>query len=362
MKKLIVSLILIPNLVFGAVEYDLVKGIDLTLTNFVTSSALNQLVDAGTISTTNKGGIIRRSGGSGSWWPDVTSNPRYTNFIWLDMITSPPQLKTYVCCGDVNSNWVVGAVTAGSIGTAQIADYSITSSKMATNSVPSYAYIAGSISGNAIADNGIIAGKLGPSVVSNANYAPSSITGDKIAVNTISNNNIYPNTIRSNEIANATINNTQIGDASIIASNKLVLQSINGTNIVNGGIASVQIANGTITSNNIANTTINIVNLGTNVVPGLAKAWGIFNSAGVMQKGYNLVGGAQLNTGDYSVHFTNGFAPTSTNYIAVGNPLQASDYAISFYSNTVNFIGLKISDGSSVDQNAPFMVLFFDFP
>lgn len=366
MKKNIISLALIvPTLLYGAVEVDLRKGIDLTTTNVASFSILNQLVDNGTIvntgSVTNNKGIIMRS----TIRPDVTLNPRMTNWLWLDLsLGSPGTLRQYVCCGDANANWQVAALGIGSVTSTNILDYTILAIDMATNSVPNYAIQDNAIDANKLQAQSVIAGKIGPSAVSNLNIAPSTIEGGRIALNTISNANIYDFTINSNKIAIGGIADFNIKAGGMIGSNVIAPFSLTGTNLANGSITNEQLANNSVTSNKLAAGTLNIVNLGTNITVGMAKAWAFVDSDGLMVKGYNIVGAARLNLGDYSVHFTNTFAPTTTNYIIQGSAIAPSPSGgnVVFYSNTTTFVGLKIQNEAGTETDRPFMVIFYDFP
>jgi len=365
-NKLILVTILISLstlIVFGAVEVDLRKGVDLTATNVVSYSILNQLVDNGTIwnsgQITNGRGIVMRS----TIRPHVTHNPRYTNFLWLDLsLGMPGTLRQYVCCGDADANWVVAALGIGSVTSTNILDYTIQAIDMATNSVSNYAIQDNAIDANKIQAQAVVAGKIGPSAVSNLNIAASTIDGGRIALNTISNANIYDFTLFSNKIGVAGIAAFNLAPGAV-SSDNIGPFSIVGTNLQNNTITNEQIANNAISSNKIAAGQVDLVRLNTNVTIGLAKAWGFFDSSGLMLKGYNLVGGANFNTGDYSVHFTNNFAPTTTNYIMQGSALSVGASAnITFYSNMTTFVALKIQNEAGTEVDRPFMVIFYDFP
>jgi len=389
MKKLILGLVLSLGLVSAkaAVEYDVVKSIDLTATNYITASLLNQLVDTAKIGTTNKGIVIRRNGGGGSYWPDVTSNPRYTNFLWVDTATSPGTLKQYVCCGDVYSNWVSTVVTPGSVTTTEILDFTITDSDLGTNSVSDFALKASSVSGNKIADNGILAGKLSLSSVILGNYAFGSIVGGNITNNTITDTNladsavtrlkIAPNAIYANHLSNNIIQNqhlsngivygTNIADGTItsIVGGNITNNTITDTNLAdsavtrlkiapnaiyanhlsnniiqnqhlsNGIVYGTNIADGTITSNNIANGTINTNQLGSNVFVNLPFAWGVVNG-GALAKGYNVSGVTAAGTGRYFVNFINNAPDTNYCIQVLGRDSASVTLGWGALSNTVS--------------------------
>jgi len=326
MKKLILGLVLSLGLVSAkaAVEYDVVKSIDLTATNYITASLLNQLVDTAKIGTTNKGIVIRRNGGGGSYWPDVTSNPRYTNFLWVDTATSPGTLKQYVCCGDVYSNWVSTVVTPGSVTTTEILDFTITDSDLGTNSVSDFALKASSVSGNKIADNGILAGKLSLSSVILGNYAFGSIVGGNITNNTITDTNLADSSVTRLKIA-----------PNAIYANHLSNNIIQNQHLSNGIVYGTNIADGTITSNNIANGTINTNQLGSNVFVNLPFAWGVVNG-GALAKGYNVSGVTAAGTGRYFVNFINNAPDTNYCIQVLGRDSASVTLGWGALSNTVS--------------------------
>lgn len=326
MKKLILGLVLSFSILTAkaAVEYDVVKSIDLTSTNYITASLLNQLVDTAKIGTTNKGIVIRRSGGGGTYWPDVTSNPRYTNFLWLDTITSPATLKQYVCCGDVNSNWVSTVVTPGSVSTTEILDFTITDSDLATNSVSEFALKASSVSGNKIADNGILAGKLSLASVILGNYAFGSIVGGNITNNTITDTNLADSAVTRLKLAPNAVYDQHLSN-NVILNRHLTGESIYGSNI----------ANATITSNNIANGTINTNQLATNVFLNLPFAWGVVNG-GALAKGYNVSSVTAAGTGRYFVNFINNAPDTNYCIQVLGRDSASVTLGWGALSNTVS--------------------------
>lgn len=89
MKKLPIFLLLGPSLMAATNEADFVKGVDLTSTNYIAPSLLNQLVDEA-YPAPKRGLVIRQS-----TTPDTTNNTHLTNYIWLDTTTDPSTLKRY---------------------------------------------------------------------------------------------------------------------------------------------------------------------------------------------------------------------------------------------------------------------------
>lgn len=352
MKKLILSLLLgsflTPN-VKAAVEYDIVKSIDLTATNYITAALLNQLVDTAKIGTTNKGIIIKRSGGGGSYWPDVTSNPRYTNFLWLDTVTSPATLKQYVCCGDVYSNWVSTVVTPESVTTTEILNYTITDNDLATNSVSDFAIKASAVSGNKIADNGILPGKLASAAVILGNYAFGSIVGGNITNNTITETNLADASVTRPKILSSAIGSQQI-------SNNVILNQ----HLSNGVVYGTNIASATITSNNIAANTINTNQLATNVFINLPFAWVVFEG-GTVKKGYNVSSVTAAGTGQYYVNFVTP-APDTNYAVLISTRRSSVSSQIGYFSNTLNSVVVATEDsGGTAATSQSYSVAIFAY-
>lgn len=360
MKKLILSIFLLPFLANAAVEFDLVKGIDFTHTNYMGPSMLNQLVDNGKIAATNKGAIIRFSGGGGARWPNVTDNPRYTNFLWMDINVFPGTLKQYVPSGDVYTNWVVSTVTPGSVTTTEILDYTITDADLATNSVSDFTLKAGSVSGNKIADNGIIAGKLGPASVGKGSIAFGAITGGDITNKTVTATNIADNTITAQQLANDAITTLSLTNGAV-TTDKIAETNITRNLIRNDAVGTLQITNAAVTTNKLAGD-INSSLLTTNVSYGLAKAYAYVDSSGTLVKGFNIASAVRTAAGRYSLTFGSGFTPSSTNYLVSGSGLNATAGRImSVTTNTTTVLSVILYTTGGAGDDTPFSVLIHDF-
>lgn len=323
--KIIVSLLLSCLSCFAASEFDLRKGIDITGLTNITASQLNQLVDAGLISATNKGGILRRSGLGGGYWPDVTSNPRYTNFLWSDTYTVPATLKTYVPTGDAYTNWIpIGAgatITPGSITSAQLAANAVQTTNIANNAVTGAKINAGAID-NTHLQNGS---------VSNANIADLTIQSGKIANGGILSTNIAAGqllpihfttaSVNSNALATPGVATTNLFDNSVV-SNKVAANAIGNVHLTGQAVRDTNIVSGTITSNQIASATIDYSNISTNTSYGMFKAFAFFNSAGTLMKGFGVSAAGMSGTADY--FFTIGFNPTDTNRVILATSISGT--------------------------------------
>lgn len=324
--KVLFALLLSAIVATAATEFDLRKGIDLTGRTNVTGSQLNQLVDAGLLSATNKGGIIRRSGQGGSYWPDVTSNPRYTNFLWADSYTTPAQLKTYVPIGDGYTNWITisafttlipGSITAGylaadSVNTTNITDSAVTQAKINAGAVGSNQIAAAAINNSKIADLTIQTAKLGYGVVTSTNIAAGQLLPTHFTTGSVT----------SNSIATPAIATTNLFDGSV-ASNKIATGAVNASSILSA----------TITSNQIAAAGINYANIDTNSSYGMARAFALFDSTGTLLKGLGVNTAGMAGTSDY--FFTLNSATSDTNRIIVCTPYaEGSALAARVVTNT----------------------------
>lgn len=368
-KLIIFGLIAIAGTANSAVEVDLRKGVDLTATNYVSFSLLNQLVDNGTIwnsgSVTNGRGIVMRS----TIRPHVTHNPRYTNWLWLDLsLGSPGTLRQYVCCGDADANWQVAALGIGSVTSTNILDYTIQAIDMATNSVPNYALQDNSVDANKIQAQAVVAGKVGPSAVSNLNIAPSTIEGGRIALNTISNANMYDFTLLSNKIAVGGIAAFNLAPG-IINSNSIGIQSIAGTNIQNGAITNEQLAASAVSSNKIAAGSINLSNIDTNFGFGIVRCWGLItNSSGgsaTLLKGLAVTSVTRISAGRVLVTFDlSRFAPATTRYAVFSTGgMDVDNTDVCAISNktvtTMELRTIDIGGGLCDDYEISFSILDF---
>lgn len=323
-------------------EYDFRKGVDLSAQTNVTGTLLNQLIDNGTVNT-NKGMIIQSTS-----IPNITDNPRYTNFLWFDRVTLT--LKYYQGTGSSTTNWLA-VIGLSAITGANISDYSIGNTKLGTNSVLEYAISAGAVTATKINDGQVVLGKLGLGSVTNGNLGFASVTYDKIMANTIQETNIVDAAITSNKLASSSINASKILDSSITAG-KHAASSIYGTNIITQ----------TIGSNNIAPTTINTTLLQTNITAGMVKAWAYVRSDGTLLRGHNLTVG-RTATGKYTLTFSGGFAPGHTNYVLSGSCNDNSvSRTITVTTNLTDRVAIETQNtATGAAADLPFGVMIIDF-
>lgn len=193
-----------------AAESDLNAGIDLTGQTSVTTSQLLQLVNSGTINTNGKGGIIRKA-----TRPDVTTYPRYTNWLWLSIASDPPTLKSYVPSGDSDTNWIAATIGSASISAGNLQTASVTAGKLAANSVNTSNLVDNAVTDSKITAGAVTSSKIASGSVSNAHIASATITGDRLSTLTITDTNIAAATITGGKLVTGTVGSTQIEDAGV---------------------------------------------------------------------------------------------------------------------------------------------------
>lgn len=212
--KLIAGLFLAGMVAIGAAEFN--KGIDLTGKTAITVSQLHQLVDSA-YPATDRGMIIVTNN-----FPNVGAHSYYTNYLWYDISVSPPQLKSYH-----TGSWVSATIPAGSVGTAQLADYAVSAVKLGTNSVNTYA-----ISNNAV-------------------------TSDKLGSASVIEDKIYNGAVTSNKLASSSIYTANIVDRQVTGA-KIGLSTITSSNIASGAIINDAIFDGAVDSAAITNGSIKL--------------------------------------------------------------------------------------------------------
>ena len=151
-------------------------------TNSVTILELNSL----TFTLTNgKGGTITQTN-----VPDTLNNPRYTNWLWLDINYDPPVLKQWIgqnhSATITNAYWQPPAIGSNGLSSAQIAAGAITSSKIAPNAIDAYWKISNNVivSGN-LADGAVTISKLAAGAVVGSSIVDGSVTTTKILDNNV---------------------------------------------------------------------------------------------------------------------------------------------------------------------------------
>lgn len=304
-------LILVSNKVFAGSQ-DFIAGIDFTGRSNVTQSALNQLVNSGTVAT-NKGLVIWTNGS-----PNVTTDPKLVRFIWMDTSVNPPALKTY----NTNSGvWVSSSISADSITTAMLQNSAVTTIKIANGAVDSSKLADDSVTSAKIVDGTIIAADLAPNSIINSKISPGVVSATSLGTNVIFNYHLNEHIIYPSNLAVGVTFTGLILAANSIYNSNLNAGIIFGSNIANATITSTNIASGTITTNLLA----------TNVYTLLPRAFAVIDSAGNMLRGIGFSASVKTSTGDYTVTFSE--SPGYTNYCVMA---MAGDFAGSHSDLGVN--------------------------
>jgi len=330
----------------AAQEFDLRKGVDLTATNRVTWLLINQMMDAGTISATNKGGVIRQA-----TTPDMSLNTRYTNFIYVSNSTvTSPTLMLWNGTG-----WVPGLVGANTVGSSQLQDSSVTAGKLAGSSVFGTNIAGNTIQNTNLADGSVSGNKIAGGGVYYGKFAFGAIVGGDITNKTITETNIADGTVGSIQIGSGQLSNINYA-ASSITFDKIANSAISQYHISNSAIGTLQITNGAVTSNQIASGTINYTLIDTNT-PVMVGFGSYTNSSGAgtatLLNGRN-VSVARVAAGRVLVTFNT--APSSINYTVNANAIDPDDNSVCIVTNkltttfeirTMNLAG-ALSDANQV--------------
>jgi len=107
-----------------SVQYDFQAGYDPSASASISASQLLQMCNQLT-PLSNIGGVIVMSG-AGSAHPDVTNNPRFARYLWIDTQSLPTTLlKMYDGSGDTYAAWVTTTIADNSITAAKLANYAV---------------------------------------------------------------------------------------------------------------------------------------------------------------------------------------------------------------------------------------------
>jgi len=185
----------------------------------------------------------------------LVNNVQQTPF---DSYTVSGGVITFSAAPSIGSNNIVAITRATTIftktqvGTADIQDGAITSSKIANGTV-----IAADI-----ADGSVTGPKLGQTAINANNIVDGAITGPKIGLTAINANNIVDGAVTGNKIGLTSINANNIVDGAITG-DKIGLTAINANNIVDGAITGDKIGLTAINANNIVNGGVTVAKGGT---------------------------------------------------------------------------------------------------
>jgi len=188
---------------------------------------------------------------------DVTSLPPAGTFVG-EKVFNRTDGKLYQWTG---SAWdlVVADVADGSITSTKIDDDAVTTPKILAGSITGAKILGGTITGNKITANTITGGLLATSgiITNSAQINDAVVTNAKIADAAITTAKIGTGSITNAKIANATITNAKIGDAAI-SSAKIADAAITNAKIESLAVSTLKIANQAVSNTGFASGSANI--------------------------------------------------------------------------------------------------------
>lgn len=315
MKKIITILLSFTLSVLAFDDFE--KGIDLSTKTAVTGAMLNQLVDNATVRT-NRGIIIATNN-----VPDVVSNPRLKNYLWLDTRFDPPVLRTY----SESLGWITATIPINSVNTYSITNYAITEPKIADGAVGTRAITNNAVTTEKIMDRSITSTKIVVSGVQRENIADGAIDGNKLTNNAVNTQHIVDGSITSSKIQNGVITSNHIANGSIttdklqdysVTTQKLAPYSVHANNIINGTITGEKLQDGIITTNKLASNLL----LPSTAIKAFCFAVGNGNGNPQILSSYNISSIIRNGQGLFSVQFDN--ALSTTNYCVLIMPTYTS--------------------------------------
>jgi len=332
MKKQLIALTVASITMMGA-EGDLQKGIDVSGMTTITGAQLNQLVDNATVKTNR--GLIYASKTA----PDTVNNPRFTNFLWLDLNYSPPILKQWGI-----TNWIIANVQDGSVTTPKLADNAVTSSKIADGTITSVDINTNAIQTINLQDLAVTTAKIGSNAVTTDRLADNAVTSTKIVTNAINGDHLSDNllTRRHFPVNGITTNYIDFSNFVLFSSN-IAAANILSNNIAASNVYGIHIVNNAITTEKLASNSVTFDRLPAEFADMQPKIFIIYDvDANSVRQFYslsNLISGGVLRTN------------TSTLTVTLTNSLSDTNYYVE-----ANYVR-KVYYSSSAGWNQPFVVL-----
>jgi hypothetical protein len=350
MKKLLFTLFTlgVGVLLSRSASQDFVNGVDFTSRTNITQSILNQAVNSASPAT-NKGLVIFTNGA-----PNVANDPKLRRYIWLDTSFNPPVLKVY----DTNTaTWASNTVSAGSIGTLQLADAAVSTVKIANLAVDNSKLADDSVTSPKIVDGTIVAADLGANSVTAVKIAPGVVGATQLGTNVINNSHLQGGIIQP----------TNLASGFVFGSTNLAADSIRGSNIVAGTIVESNILAGTISSTSISNNSIDLTKFSTNSTYLLPRCWMTVDSGGtiltqIRQPNVSANTLTKGGTGRYKINFATAMTSTNSYVLSVnGFNSTAATCIATIFSNTVNDVWIALDNDAGAAIDKPFMVTIHGF-
>lgn len=244
--------------------------------------------------------------------------------------SAPPNGVAIEVVSGVQVEVAVGSVSAGSIGTTELAndavttvkiqDGAITADKLAPDAIGDISLEDGSVTTAKLAPSAVTAEKLAAGAFTTPKIADNAVTNAKMATSSVSTANIIDSNVTTNKLATASVTEAKLGSASVTTGK-----------IADANVTAAKLASGAAASNlgftPMANPATALLNMNSNQItncPGVARLHGVFQtatsgSATTIDNDYNITSVTRNGVGLYTVNFgSNVGSANHTTLISLG--------------------------------------------
>lgn len=188
---------------------------------------------------------------------DNQSTPNTDTFSTGDTLTFEGSTGITTTVSDDN---VAIAITAGGVGTTQLASDAVTGAKIADNAIDSEHYTDGSIDTAHIGDLQVTSGKLAASAVATAKIADLAVTTGKIAASAVTNAKMAANSVDSDQYVDGSIDTAHIGDDQVTQA-KIAAGAVDTTELAADAVTGAKLADDAVDSEHITDGAVDNVHL-----------------------------------------------------------------------------------------------------
>jgi len=274
------------NITVGTLDGDEINIDNLNANNISAGTLTADYINLTGSQLSSSGGVLVISaGGIGS--TEIASDAVNADKIAADAVTATQIADDAVTAAAMANNAVTEAViAAGAITETKIGANAVTTAKLANSAVTADILAAGSITTTKISDDAISTAKIAAGAITTSELAAGAVTANEIAANTITAGEIATGAITATELAANSVTAAAIAANTItaseiatgtITSNEILANTIQAGDIASGTITANEIATGTITANEIAGSTITGNKIVANTITG-----GLLSTAGII--------------------------------------------------------------------------------